>query len=234
MQVQDTSTAYLFKLWPWIEANTNRLIYGAVIIVATGILIAFYFWHQNQNEIAAGQALTELLTSTPSDSDAGQLADAYLKIAANFPGTRAGGRAVMQGAAALFEAGKYLEAQAQFKKYLETHPGDVFCAQAALGVAASLDAQGKTDLAASAYQRVISGFSDLNAVNVAKFALAQIDERQGKLADAENLYEDVARSSPNGSSGSEAALRAMELKTRLQPASTSAAQSSTFNLNTKP
>ena len=225
---------YVYKLWPWIEANTNRLIYGAVIIVATGILIAFYFWHQNQNEIAAGQALTELLTSTPSDSDAGQLADAYLKIAANFPGTRASGLAAMQGAAALFEAGKYTEAQAQFKKYLGTHPGDVFCAQAALGVAASLDAQGKTDLAASAYQRVISGFSDLNAVNVAKFALAQIDERQGKLADAENLYEDVARSSPNGSSGSEAALRAMELKTRLQPASTSAAQSSTFNLNTKP
>ena len=225
---------YVYKLWPWIEANTKRLIYVAVIIVATGILIAFYFWHQNQNEIAAGQALTELVTSAPLDSDAGQLADAYLKIAANFPGTRAGGRAVMQAAAALFEAGKYPEAQAQFKKYLETHPGDVFCAQAALGVAASLDAQGKTDLAAGAYQRVISGFSDMNAVNVAKFALAQIDERQGKLADAENLYEDIARSSPNGSSGSEAALRAMELKTKLQPASTSAAQSSTFNLNTKP
>ena len=234
MQVQDAPTAYLFKLWPWIEANMNRLIYGAVIVVATGILIAFYFWQQNQKEIAAGQALTELVTATPPDSDAGQLADAYLKIAANFPGTRAGGRAVMQAAAALFEAGKYPEAQAQFKKYLETHPGDVFCAQAALGVAASLDAQGKTDLAAGAYQRVISGFSDMNAVNVAKFALAQIDERQGKLADAENLYGDVARSSPNGSSGSEAALRAMELKATLQSASTSAAQSSTFNLNTKP
>ena len=234
MQVQDTSTAYLFKLWPWIEANTNRLIYGAVIIVATGILIAFYFWHQNQNEIAAGQALTELLTSTPSDSDAGQLADAYLKIAANFPGTRAGGRAVMQGAAALFEAGKYLEAQAQFKKYLETHPGDVFCAQAALGVAASLDAQGKTDLAASAYQRVISGFSDLNAVNVAKFALAQIGEQQGKLAAAENLYEEVARSNPNDSLGSEAAMRAMELKTKLPPASATTTPPLSLDLNTKP
>ena len=234
MQVQDAPTAYLFKLWPWIEANINRLIYGAVIIVATGILIAFYFWQQNQKEIAAGQALTELVTSAPSDSGASQLADAYLKIAANFSGTHAGGRAMVQGAAALFEAGKYAEAQAQFKKYLETHPGDVFCAQAALGVAASLDAQGKTDLAASAYQRVISGFSDLNVVNVAKFALAQIDERQGRLADAENLYEDVARNNPNGSSGSEAALRAMELKTRLQPASTSTAPPSPFNLNTKP
>ena len=210
------------------------MIYGAVIIVATGILIAFYFWQQNQKEIAAGQALTELVTSTPPDSDANRLADAYLKIAANFPGTRAGGRAAMQGAAALFEAGKYTEAQAQFKKYLETHPGDVFCAQAALGVAASLDAQGKIDLAASAYQRVISGFPDPNAVNVAKFALAQIDERQGKLADAENLYEDVARNNPNGSSGSEAALRAMELKTKLQPALTSTAPPFSFNLNTKP
>jgi predicted negative regulator of RcsB-dependent stress response len=234
MQVQDAPTAYLFKLWPWIEANINRLIYGAVIIVATGILIAFYFWQQNQKEIAAGQALTELVASTPPDSDASQLAGAYLKIAVNFPGTRAGGRAAMQGAAALFEAGKYTEAQTQFKKYLETHPGDAFCAQAALGVAASLDAQEKTDLAASAYQRIINGFSDQNAVNVAKFALAQIDERQGRLADAENLYEDVARNNPNGSSGSEAALRAMELKTRLQPASTSTAPPSPFNLNTKP
>ena len=234
MQPQDTTTAYLYKLWPWIEANINRLIYGAVILVAAGILIAFYFWQQNQKEIAAGQALTELIASTPPDSDASQLADAYLKIAANFPGTRAGGRAAMQGATALFEAGKYTEAQVQFKKYLETHPGDVFCAQAALGAAASLDAQGKTDLAASAYQRVISGFSDPNAVNVAKFALAQIDERQGRLADAENLYEDVARNNPNGSSGSEAALRAMELKTKLQPASTSTAPPSSFNLNTKP
>ncbi|MGA3163395.1 MAG: tetratricopeptide repeat protein [Verrucomicrobiota bacterium] len=233
-QPQDTTTAYLYKLWPWIEANKNRLIGGGVIVIIAGFVISFYFWQQNQKEIAAGQALTELVASTPPDSNASQLADAYLKIAANFPGTRAGGRAAMQGAEALFEAGKYTEAQAQFEKYLETHPGDAFCAQAALGVAASLDAQGKTDLAASAYQRVISGFSDLNAVNVAKFALAQIDERQGRLADAENLYEYVAHNNPNGSSGSEAALRAMELKTRLQPASTSTASPSSFNLNTKP
>ena len=140
----------------------------------------------------------------------------------------------MQGAAALFEAGKYTEAQAQFKKYLGTHPGDVFCAQAALGVAASLDAQGKTDLAASAYQRVIGGFSDLNTVSAAKFSLAQIDELQGKLVDAENLYEDIARSNPGGSLGSESALRAMGLKAKLPSAPTSTTPLSSFNLNTKP
>ena len=234
MQAQETTTAYFFKLWPWIEANKNRLIFGAVIIVIAVFFIAFYFWRQNQKELAAGQALTEAVVSTPSNANAGQLADSYSKIAADFSGTRAGERAAVQSAAVLFEAGKYAEALAQFQQFLKMHPDSVFSPQAALGVAASLDAQGKTDLASSAYERVISHFPDPNAVSAAKFALAQIGERQGKLAAAENLYEEVARSNPNGSLGSEAAMRAMELKTKLPPASTPSAPPLSLNPNTKP
>jgi TolA-binding protein len=101
-------------------------------------------------------------------------------------------------------------------------------------VAASLDAQGKTDLASGAYQRVISRFSDLNTVSAAKFALAQISERQGKLAVAENLYEEVAHGNPNGSLGSEAAICATELKTKLPPASATTTPPLSVNLNAKP
>ena len=63
MQAQETTTAYFFKLWPWIEANKNRLIFGAVIIVIAVFFIACYFWRQNQKELAAGQALTEAVVS---------------------------------------------------------------------------------------------------------------------------------------------------------------------------
>ena len=234
IQPQDTTAAYFFKLWPWIEANKNRLIFGAVIVVIAGFFIAFCFWQQNQKELAAGQALTEAVVSTPLNVNASQLADSYSKVAADFPGTRAGERAAAQSAAVLFEAGKYPEAQAKFEQFLREHPDSVYSPQAALGVAASLDAQGKTDLASSAYQRVISRFSDPNAVSAAKFALAQIGERQGKLAAAENLYEEVARSNPNGSLGSEAAIRATELKTKLPPASTPTTPPLSLNLNTKP
>jgi len=234
MQPQETTAAYFFKLWPWIEANKNRLIFGAVIIVIAGFFVAFFFWRQNQKELAAGQALTEVVVSTPPNANTGQLADSYSKIAADFPGTRAGERATAQNAASLFEAGKYSEALAQFQQFLKIYPDSVFSPQAALGVAASLDAQGKTDLASSAYQRVISRFPDPNAVSVAKFALAQISERQGKLAAAENLYEEVARSNPNGSLGSEAGIRAMELKAKLPPASTPSVPPSSLNLNTQP
>ena len=234
MQAQETTTAYLFKLWPWMEANKNRLIFGAVIVVIAGFVAAFFFWRQNQKELAAGQALTEVIVSTPPNANVSQLADSYSKIAADFPGTHAAERAAAQSAAALFEAGKYPEALAQFQQFLKTYPDSVFSPQAALGVAASLDAQGKTDLASSAYQRVISRFPDPNAVSAAKFALAQISEQQGKLAAAENLYEEVARGNPNGSLGLEAGQRAMELQTKLPPASTPGIPSSPLNPNTKP
>ena len=90
MQPQETTTDYFFKLWPWIEANKNRFIFGAVIIVIAGFLIAFYLWRQDQRELAAGQALTEAVVSAPQNANASQLADSYSKIAADFPGTRGG------------------------------------------------------------------------------------------------------------------------------------------------
>ena len=216
MQSQETTAAdYLFKLWPWFEANAKRFAYGAALAVIAIFVFSFYSYRQNQNEIAAGQALTRAGMS----GSGGGLADACLKIAADYSGTLAGQRALLQGAAALFASGKYADAQTQFQKFLDAYPDNFLAPQAALGVAASLDAQGKTDLAVSAYQRAAGQTADLNVVAGAKFALARIDETQGKLAEASKLYQDVARSYPNSSISSEASMRAMELKMKLPAAS---------------
>jgi predicted negative regulator of RcsB-dependent stress response len=110
MQPQETTADYFLKMWPWMEANKNRFIFGAVIVVIAGFLIAFHLWQQNQKELAAGQALTEAVVSAPQMANASQLAGSFSKIAADYPGTRAGERAAAQSAAVLFEAGKYPEA----------------------------------------------------------------------------------------------------------------------------
>jgi TolA-binding protein len=112
----------------------------------------------------------------------------------------------------LFTSGKYADAQAQFQKFLDTYPDNSLTPQAALGIAASLDAQDKTDLAVSAYQNAAGQSSDVNVVASAKFALARLEEARGKLAEASKLYEEVARNYQNSSMGNEAGLRAMELK----------------------
>jgi len=215
MQPQDASTAFLFKLWPWIEANKNRVIVGAGIIVVAVFLYSFLSWQREQKEITAGRALTQLTLSNPASASAGQPADAYLKIAGEYPDTLGGRRAQLQGATALFAAGRFADAQVQFQKFLDAHPDGDFSASAALGVAASLEAVGKLDLAVGAYQRVVNGFSDVVAGNIAKFALARIDERQGKFTDALDLYESIARSTPGSAAASEARMRAVELRTKV-------------------
>jgi predicted negative regulator of RcsB-dependent stress response len=230
MQSQDAPTALIFKLWPWIEANKNRVIAGTGIIIVAVFLYSFFSWQREQNEITAGSALTQLALSMPSNASADQLADAYLKIAGEYSGTLAGRRAWLQGAAALFAAGKFADAQAQFQKFLDAHPDGDFSAAAALGVAASLEALGKLDLAIGAYQRVVNGFSDAGmanapkyvAANTAKFALARLDEEQGKFTDAMTFYESIARSTPGSILASEAAMHAMELRTKSVSATSAA------------
>jgi TolA-binding protein len=223
MELQDAPATYFFKLWPKIEANWVRIALGGGVIAVAATVISFYSWQREQKEITAGKALTQFMMSESRNTAENQQADLFLKIAGDYQGTSAGQRALLQGAAVLFAAGRYADAQTQFQKFLDAHPDSLFAAQAALGVATSLDAQGKTDLAAGAYQRVMSITSDPTAANSAKFALAQIDERQNKSIEAMNLYEEVMRANPNSSLGSEAGLRAMELKMKLPTAPPSSA-----------
>jgi TolA-binding protein len=207
MQTQETTTDYLFKLWPWFEANAKRLAFGAALALIAVFIYSFYSYRQSQHEIAAGEALTQAAMS-----GGGGLAEACLKVATDYSGTAAGQRALMQGATALFTAGQYADAQAQFQKFLDAYPDNFFAPQAALGIAASLDAQGKTDQAIGAYQKAAGMTANGTVAADAKFALARIDETQGKSADAMKLYAEVARGYPNTSISSEAARRAMELK----------------------
>ncbi len=215
MQSQDAQSILFLKIWPWLEANLKRIVIATGIFVVVIFVFSFFSYQRQQNEITAGQALTQAIMN-PNGS---QAADAVLNVANQYPNTIAGQRAALQSAALLFTAGKYPDAQAQFQKYLDAHPDSSFTATAMLGVAASLDAQGKADLAATAYQKVVSSSGAGSEISSAKFALGRINEAQGKFPEALRYYEDVARSNPNSSIGSEAGFRAMELKSKL-PATT--------------
>jgi TolA-binding protein len=215
MQSQDAAATVLFKWWPWIEANKNKII-GVAAIIAVGVgLYSFFSWRHQQNEISAGQALTQTVLTFPPNAAPEQIAAAYLKIADADSDTPAGQRAWLQGAAELFVQGNYAAAQAQFQKFLDTHPDNEFSGQAALGVAKCLDAQNKLNDAAGGYQHVINDFADAQAVNAAKFSLARIDEQQRNFSDAERLYQEVAQADPYGALGAEAGQNALELRAKI-------------------
>jgi len=224
MQAQDT-TVFLLKLWPWVEANKNRLIAGTVAIVVAAFVISFFFYQSAQREIAAGVALTRLAV-TPG----GPTAEAFFRVATDYAGTVAGQRAQLQGAAELFDSGRYAEAQAEFQKFLDSHPDNQFSDQAALGVAACLEAQGKPE-AVSAYQQVADSSGNTAIVCAAKFALGRIEEAQGKFNEALNFYQDVARLDIGTSLGSEAEQRATELRSKLPASASTPAPTAPFELS---
>jgi tetratricopeptide (TPR) repeat protein len=208
----------MFKLWPWLEANKNRLVGGVAIVLVVAAAYAFLSWRHDQSEITAGQALTQLLVSPPSVATTEQTADSFARLAANYAGTAAAQRAQLQAAATYYSLGRYADAQTQFQKALAAGSTGTLAATAALGVASSLDAQGKLDDAATAYRKVISQFADASEVLPAKFALGRIAEQQGNFTEAMNYYQELARNNLAGSLASEAALRAVEIKSKLPAA----------------
>ncbi|MGO8763854.1 MAG: tetratricopeptide repeat protein [Limisphaerales bacterium] len=218
MQAQDTTTVYLLKLWPWLEQNKKSLIAAAAIVAILG----FFFWYasvqSSQKQINAGNAVSLLLVSP-----GGQSAQAFIKAAADYPGTIAGQRAALQGAAMLFDSGDYAGAQTQYQQFINANPGSQFFSQALFGNAACLESLGQSDAAITAYKRVLSSSSSPPEVDAAKFAIAGLEESAGHVNDAIVYYEDVATAESITSLGAEARQRLIELRSQMpQPTSPSA------------
>ena len=200
------------RLWAWFETNKKQAIWGTVSVIGLGLIIWFVIWQQGEKEINASEALASV--STPQTGSAGArpgAADAFLKIAATYPKSSAGARALLLAAGSLFVEGKYPEAKAQFERFTREHRESPFMGQALLGVAASLDAQGKTNEAVTAYKDLVDHHPGESVIPQAKFALARLYEAQNKLELARSLYEELNRNEPYGSLGSEAGMRLEEL-----------------------
>ena len=181
----------------------------------SGVIVAFFLYRQNEADIAAGEALSNV--SLPQVTAAGSRADpaeAYLKVAAAYPNSRAGARALLLAAGSLFVDGKYPEAKTQFERFKRDYSDSPFMGEALLGIAACLDAQGKTREAMAAYKDLIDRHSGDSNVPQAKFALGRLYEAQNEPEQARNLFEEVERSDPYGSLGDEAGMRLEELKTK--------------------
>ena len=214
LSIMDSDAAQLpvfDRLEVWIGKNRTQALTGATIVIALGLIVGFYLWYKGEKETNASEALTSVSMPT-GPAPRADAADAYLKVAAAYPKSSAAARAVLLAGATLFTEGKYDQAKAQFEKFVRDYREPNFMGEALLGIGACLDAQNKTDEAIRAYKDLTEHHSGDPAVPQAKFALARLYEAQGKPELARTLFEDVYRSEPNGSLGSEAGMRLEELR----------------------
>jgi TolA-binding protein len=199
------------KAWAWIEANKRQTIWGATSLVVVILIASFFMYRQKEADLAASEALSNLAAPQMAGGSRGDSAEAYLKMAAAYPNSRAAARALLLAAGKLFEEGKYGEAKTQFERFTREHTDSPFRGEAFLGIAACLDAQGKTTEAAAAYKNLIDRLPSDHVLPQARFALARLYEAENKPELARNLFEQVASSNPYSSLGSEAGMRLEEL-----------------------
>jgi TolA-binding protein len=202
------------KAWAWFEANKRQTSWAAGAVVVVGLVVAFFVYRQNEAEVVASEALSNATLSQATGASRGDLAEAYLKVAATYPGSQAAGRALLLAAGAFFAEGKYAEAKTQFERFNKEYSNSPFRGEALLGLAACLDAQGKPNEAATAYKDLIDRRPSDAVLPQARFALARLYEAQNKPELARNLFEDVERNNPYSSLGSEAGMRLEELKAK--------------------
>jgi len=201
------------KALAWFEANKKQTLWGAGILLVVGTIVAFFLYRQNQAEITASEALSSVAMPQASGARADTV-EGYLKVAATHPRSKAGARALLLAAGGLFVDGKYDEARTQFGRFRREYSDSLFMGEALLGIAACLDAQGKTRDAMAAYKDLIDHRPGDSNVPQAKFALARLHQAQNEPEQARNLFEDVERSQPYGSLGDEARMQLEELKTK--------------------
>lgn len=227
MESQDAVAVFFLKLWPRIEANKNRIIVVTGIVVAAICIILFISWRHEQNQIDAGDALTQAMISGPPNASQSR---SYLDVADTYSGTLAGQRALLQGATDLFAQGKYSDAQADFQRYLDEHPDDQFSGMAALGVARCMEAEGKISDAMGQYSHVTTDYTDQQSINQAKFSLARLNMQQGKYSEAFQGFQQVMQEDPYGLLGNEARQYAFELQSKI-PHQAPTAPAPGFNLS---
>ena len=206
------SDSYL-RFVTWVQANLKRIIIGAVTVLAAIAVIAFISFEQGQKEIRASHALANVAVPlSPTAPMRPGTADAYLKVAKDHAGTKAGARALLQVGAAYFVEGNYADAQKTFEQFLREYPASEWIPQAHFGIASSLDAQGKTADAVLKFEEMRRRFANDATSDEVKLALARLFETQGKPADAHKIYSELVQVNPYGGMGSEAGVRKEELE----------------------
>jgi predicted negative regulator of RcsB-dependent stress response len=211
MQSDASPSSGSVAFFAWVEVNKQRLIIGgaaAVVIFFGGFL---FVQHQAQKEAVASAALSDvrLPYSTAVAVPAGA-SEALAKVAEEHSGTRAAARALLIGAGILFSEANspegFAKAEQQFARVTKEYPESAWMAQANLGIAASLAAQGKTAEAVTKYEEIRRRFANSPIINQATLALARLYEKD-KREEAFKLFEELTKEGGNNIIGMEANVR---------------------------
>jgi tetratricopeptide (TPR) repeat protein len=210
-EIKHQSGGDFYTFVAWAHANRKQLTWALGGLAAVGLAIGLYFMHKQSREDDANAAFCALnLPSTAPEAATPALAAQFAQVADNYPGTSGGAHALLAAGEIYFEAGQFAQAQQMFERFLAERGDSPLASEAAVGVAASLEVQGKLPEAAAHYEAMLQRGQDSTWPQV-KSALARIYTEQNQPDRALQQYKEMLQVNNNDSWTMEARVQAGEL-----------------------
>lgn len=192
-QTSPVAQTFDFYKWAaWFHANLKQVIAAAAVLAVVGSAIGIYNWKKDGDEALANQTFFNLPPAPGATNRVARpAAESLLAVASQFPGTSMGQQAELLAAKTFFTNGKYEDAQRAYYKYLTAHENSPFAAQAAVGVAASLEAQNKIPEATQAYKDALAKYSGSGISGLVRSTLARLSEDQKQYEQALRYYDEL-------------------------------------------
>jgi len=188
------------------EAHGQKIMTGALIVVALGA--AAFFWQRHQAR-QAEMAATRLALAP--DARALEL------LAQEYAGQETGAQALLRLADGLFRDGKYDDAARVYQQFLQQFSRHQFAPTAQLGLAAVAEAKGDHAGARDQYLRLAATAGNNYARTAARLGAARAAELLGQLKEARQLYEETLAAAQGTPWESEAYMRWVALSRELPP-----------------
>jgi tetratricopeptide (TPR) repeat protein len=211
MEPETSQSGGIIGMLAWLEVHKKRLIAVGVVALVAIFLIMMFVQHQADKEMSASRAVSDVRVpfSSAVVPPPGTV-EALARAATEHSGTKAAERALLVAAGIRFSEAKsaadYAEAEKQFARVVQEYPGSIWAAQANLGVAAALAAQGKSADAITKYEEITRRFASSSIIDEARLALARLYEPQ-KQEEAFKLYEELLKGNPQSVLAMEANMR---------------------------
>ena len=156
MESTETHPDRLIDFWEWLVENRMQVILAIIIAIVAVLIVYTQRVNAKLAEEESGEdvlAATDQRFSTDQVNPNATASERFGNVALNHPGTAGANNAKFLQASALFDEGKYKEADAAFAGYVSENPLSPLVAAAALGQAASKASLGDSG-AAAAYESV--------------------------------------------------------------------------------
>jgi predicted negative regulator of RcsB-dependent stress response len=212
MENEDKHGGDLYALVAWADKNRKQLTWTVGAVLIAGALVGLYFMHKQSRETRANEAFCALKLPVPGQGTS-TAADAaqFAQVADEYPETSGGARAMMEAAGIYFEAGEFEKARVMFQRLLAEHSDFPLASEAAAGVAASLEAQGKLAEATARYEEIVHRGTPDSTWPQARSALARLYTEQNHPDRAFEIYKEMLNARSGDSWTMEAQVEAREL-----------------------